>query len=112
MPNFFHSIVDRCHNKNWINQVSYKGVNHTDKKEISKAFIDLFHSQFGSTLPSHFMFDWRTLLSFKLVVDLSSLDAPFSKSKIKAATFDLAVDKAPGPDGFPLAFFFINIGRL
>lgn len=36
---------------------------------------------------------------------LSLLEASFTLSKIKQATFSLSADKAPGPDGFPIFFF-------
>ena len=33
------------------------------------------------------------------------MEAPFSKDEIKAAVFILGGDRAPGLDGFPIAFF-------
>lgn len=35
----------------------------------------------------------------------SFLLSPFSEEEIKKAVFDLGGDRAPGPDGFPAAFF-------
>ncbi|XP_058075557.1 uncharacterized protein LOC131223982 [Magnolia sinica] len=39
--------------------------------------------------------------------DASSLEAPFSSEEVKLAIDSLGVDKAPGPDGFPILFFQI-----
>lgn len=33
------------------------------------------------------------------------MEKPFEEEEIKKAVFSLAADKAPGPDGFILAFF-------
>ena len=33
------------------------------------------------------------------------LTKPFSKGEIKVALWGLGVDKAPGPDGFPIFFY-------
>ena len=33
------------------------------------------------------------------------MERPFSEDEVKAAVFDLGSDRAPGPDGFPMAFF-------
>ena len=33
------------------------------------------------------------------------LERPFSEDELKTAEFDLGSDRAPGPDGFPMAFF-------
>ncbi|KAK1308303.1 hypothetical protein QJS10_CPA09g00911 [Acorus calamus] len=35
----------------------------------------------------------------------TDLEAPFSVNKVKKAVFDVALDKAPSPDGFGLRFF-------
>ena len=36
----------------------------------------------------------------------SSLEGEIWEEEIKAAVFNLGEDKAPGPDGFPLVFFW------
>lgn len=33
------------------------------------------------------------------------MEWPFSEEEVKAAVFDLGSDRAPGLDGFPMAFF-------
>ena len=39
----------------------------------------------------------------------ASLESEFLEEEIKAAVFDLGDDKASGPDGFPLVFFFPKV---
>jgi hypothetical protein len=36
---------------------------------------------------------------------LEDLGLPFTEDKIKEALDDMTADKAPGPDGFTIAFF-------
>lgn len=38
---------------------------------------------------------------------VSYLEARLTKEKIREAIFSLGRDRAPGPDGFPIAFFQI-----
>lgn len=102
---FFHNFANGHHNKNWINQVSYRESIFTTEVDFDKAFIASFQSQFGTRHRNRFTFDWSWLLSKKLFVDISMLEAPFKDEEIKNGAFDLGLDKAPGPDGFPLSFF-------
>lgn len=47
----------------------------------------------------------------KLLLNLSSLEAPFLREEIKLVVFELGADNTPGPDSFPILFFqkFWNI---
>ena len=38
--------------------------------------------------------------------EAEGLEIPFSKEEVFAALSDLGKDKAPGPDGFTMAFWF------
>ena len=38
-------------------------------------------------------------------LDLSELERPFNEEEIRKAEFSLALDKSPGPDGFPFSFY-------
>ena len=37
--------------------------------------------------------------------ETNSMLSPFTPSDVKEAVFDIAEDKAPGPDGYSLGFF-------
>jgi hypothetical protein len=56
---------------------------------------------FPSAASSRFKWEALGLPSF----DLSTLELPFSMDEIKRAIDDMAMDKAPGPDGFSGTFF-------
>ena len=53
--------------------------------------------------------EWRASpmgLEFSSINDyeVASLERPFAEEEIKAAPFDMSVDKAPSPDGFTATF--------
>lgn len=59
----------------------------------------------GAIRDFHFLVDWSHFFIHKPQIDLNFLEIPFSLEESKKATFNLRVDKALGPDGFPMAFF-------
>lgn len=72
--------------------------------DIERAFTTFFRGQFGSKRDFRLLFDWNVLLANKPRINLEELEAPFSSEEIFAAISGLGVDKAPGPDGFPILF--------
>ena len=59
----------------------------------------------GSTSNQRFSGIWDSLFPPENRIDLSSLDLLFNEGGVRLAVFDLAGDKAPGPDVIPVFFY-------
>ena len=59
--------------------------------------------QYNAT-ESNLNINWREIYQ-EDNIDLSNLEASFSKREIKEAIFNLLTNKSPGLDGFPSSFF-------
>lgn len=102
---FFYAVANGRKNKNCIPCVTHNSDTVTEPKEIGKVFVARFQQQFGSQCSNHFLIDFQKLLANKNFVDLLQLERTFLLEEVKSVVFDLAKDKALGPDGFPLQFF-------
>jgi hypothetical protein len=89
---------------NTIDSLHIDGVLSSDPVAIRENTVNYFESFFAES-----MF-WRPKLDDLEFESLSedeagSLEAPFLEKEVKDVIFGMDGDKAPGPDGFPLAFF-------
>ncbi|KAJ9691054.1 hypothetical protein PVL29_013294 [Vitis rotundifolia] len=90
--------------RNWLSKLKVNGCWHTEENDLKNnvvgAFKVLYTEQGG----------WRPGvegLSFKRITshEAEGLEIPFSEEEVLAALSDLGKDKAPGPDGFTMAFW-------
>ncbi|KAL2231101.1 UNVERIFIED_CONTAM: hypothetical protein Sindi_1704500 [Sesamum indicum] len=84
------------------------GTTHTDQGEVAHEFVSYFQNLLGGTR-RQFTVDIRYLRPWArhCITDeeASHLLLPFSPDDVKQAVFDIAEDKAPGPDGYSSGFF-------
>ncbi|KAL2235742.1 UNVERIFIED_CONTAM: hypothetical protein Sindi_1306400 [Sesamum indicum] len=84
------------------------GTTHTDQGEVAQEFVSYYHNLLGGTR-QRLIVDIRYLRPWArhCITDeeASHLLLPFSLDDVKQAVFDIAEDKAPGPDGYSLGFF-------
>ena len=101
---FFHRLSNSHRRNNSISSRLIKGELYTDSDAISNCitqfYINLFLEEEG----------WRTLLDGLEFSNISSADAvwldiPFDDEEVMSVLHSFNRDKAPGPDGFPMAFF-------
>jgi hypothetical protein len=59
--------------------------------------MEFFHDRLGVSKLPHIVFDLHTLIH---QVQLPILDGPFTKEEIDVVVKDMALDSAPGPNGF------------
>ncbi|KAL2247880.1 UNVERIFIED_CONTAM: hypothetical protein Sindi_2640300 [Sesamum indicum] len=108
------------------------GATHTDPGAVINEFVMYYQNLLGgerrrNMIDLRFLRPWaRHILSED---DVRSLVLPFTPTDVKLAVFDIAEDKAPGPDGYSSVFFkaawpivgqevssavldFFNTGRL
>jgi hypothetical protein len=89
-----------------LRQNSGWAVTHEDKENL---IFDHFSQSLGRPPPRQLDFNWEALnLTAHL---LENLGFPFNGAEIKEALDDMPTDKAPGPEGFSIAFFRSS-GRL
>ncbi|XP_058079904.1 uncharacterized protein LOC131228087 [Magnolia sinica] len=101
---FFHKMANWHASNNRISSLLVDGIRLEDEDEISGAMISYFYSLLNGK-------HWRrpTLdgIQFNALpeAEASSLEVPFSEEEIKRAVNSLGADKAPGPNGFLIAFY-------
>ncbi|XP_011101993.1 uncharacterized protein LOC105180023 [Sesamum indicum] len=84
------------------------GTTHTDQGEVAQEFVSYYQNLLGGTR-QRLTVDIRYLRPWArhCITDeeASHLLLPFSPDDVKQAVFDIAEDKAPGPDGYSSGFF-------
>eukprot|EP00268_Persea_americana_P014031 TRINITY_DN16210_c0_g1_i8.p2 TRINITY_DN16210_c0_g1~~TRINITY_DN16210_c0_g1_i8.p2 ORF type:complete len:227 (+),score=36.61 TRINITY_DN16210_c0_g1_i8:18-698(+) len=99
---FFHGVASSRRRANRIQSIMVGGKRLEKKEEIISHIIDYFHSLYtaeGWERPYLGNLDFETIGE----EEAEWLERNFEE--VRQVVFDLAGDKAPGPDGFPMAFF-------
>ncbi|RVX02510.1 LINE-1 reverse transcriptase-like [Vitis vinifera] len=101
---FFHRMANAHSRRNWLSKLKVNGCWHSEENNLRNsvvgAFQELYQEEEG----------WRPSvdgISF-MRLDISEaegLEIPFLEEEVLAALTDLGKDKAPGPDGFTMAFW-------
>ena len=101
---YFHRMANAHRRRNCLRKISINGKMLEKEAEIKDGLINAFKNLLSA--PS----EWRPSLpdlSFNEIglEAASKLEEVFSEDEIWTAISRLNGDKAPGPDGFPLAFW-------
>ena len=101
---YFHKMANAHRRRNCLGKISINGKMLEKEAEIKVEMVDAFKNLLSA--PS----EWRPSLpdlSFNEIgiEDASKLEEVFSEEEIWTAISGLNGDKAPGPDGFPMAFW-------
>ena len=101
---YFHLIANSHRRKNSIGQLAVNGEVFTDPSEISSRIVEFYKTLFTDVGVRRPTLD--NLLCIQLDSnDAGSLDRVFTEEEVAEAVPNMNRDKAPGPDGFSLAFF-------
>ncbi|KAL2247994.1 UNVERIFIED_CONTAM: hypothetical protein Sindi_2651700 [Sesamum indicum] len=129
---FFRKIAQRRSSRRIFQINDEQGSTHTDPEEVINEFITYYQNLLGgdrrrARIDIRFLRPWaRHIWSNE---ESTALLLPFTPANVKQAVFDIAKDKAPGPDGYSSGFFkaawpivgqevssavldFFNTGRL
>jgi exonuclease III len=101
---FFHWVANSHRNVNTIGKLLINGISSTNQDEIRdhiSQFYEQLYKENGSRRP---MLDGIQFASIS-EEEAAWLDRPFEESEIVHVVQGCNGDKAPGPDGFSLAFF-------
>ena len=104
---FFHRMANSHRRRNCIRKVRVNGNWFEDEASIKREVAASFQcslSDPGGWRPCLFDLNFKELE--RDAVD--SLEVPFTVHEVFAALSDLNGDKAPGPDGFPIAFWLFS----
>ena len=101
---YFHKMANAHRRRNCLGKISINGKMMEKEVEIKVGLIEAFKNILSA--PS----EWRPSLpdlSFDEIIieDATKLEEDFSEEEIWTAISGLNGEKAPGPDGFPLAFW-------
>ena len=101
---YFHKMANAYRRRNCLGKISINGKMLEKEAEIKVGLIEAFKNLFSAPL------EWRPSLpdlSFDEIglENATKLEEDFSEEEIWTAISGLNGDKAPGPDGFPLAFW-------
>ncbi|KAL2225547.1 UNVERIFIED_CONTAM: hypothetical protein Sindi_2916900 [Sesamum indicum] len=105
---FFRKIAQRRVARRIMQINDDNGTTHTESGEITNEFVRYYQNLLGGNrrqlpLDIRFLRPWaRHVLTTE---EAGQLILAFSPEDVKQAVFDIAEDKAPGPDGFSSGFF-------
>ena len=101
---FFHRMANAHRRRNNMDRIRINGVWNSKENGISEGIINAFRSLLSN------LGDWRPPLSGLQCetlqnVDADALDVSFTEEEVYGALVGCSRDKAPGPDGFTMAFY-------
>jgi hypothetical protein len=101
---FFHQVANANRRSNTIDSLHVNGTPISDPDAIKSHIVNFYESLFSE--PS----SWRPRvdnLEFEALSgdEAARLEDPFEEREVREVIFGMDRDKAPGPDGFSLAFF-------
>ncbi|KAL2250082.1 UNVERIFIED_CONTAM: hypothetical protein Sindi_2481900, partial [Sesamum indicum] len=105
---FFRKIAQRRSSRRIFQINDEQGSTHTDPEEVINEFITYYQNLLGgdrrrARIDIRFLRPWaRHILSNE---ESTALLLAFTPADVKQAVFDIAEDKAPGPDGYSSGFF-------
>ncbi|KAL2235629.1 UNVERIFIED_CONTAM: hypothetical protein Sindi_1295100 [Sesamum indicum] len=105
---FFRKIAQRRVMRRILQINDENGTTHSDQEEIAHEFVSYYQNLLGGTrrrwtVNIQYLRPWaRHCITDE---EANHLLLPFSPDDVKKAVFDIAEDKAPGPDGYSSGFF-------
>ncbi|KAJ9675647.1 hypothetical protein PVL29_024530 [Vitis rotundifolia] len=101
---FFHKMTNAHRRRNNVDKIKINGAWLTEENGIREGIANAFRlllSNPGDWCPSVSELQFETLES----LDASALEIPFTEDEVFNALLGCNGDKAPGPDGFSMAFW-------
>ena len=102
---FFHRMANAHNKRNWLSKVKVNGCWYTEENDLKANVVGAFHNLYSEKG------GWRPCIDGLSFVGLDSseverIELPFSEEEVFAALSDLGKDKALGPNGYTMAFWF------
>ncbi|RVW25038.1 LINE-1 reverse transcriptase-like [Vitis vinifera] len=100
---FFHRMAN-AHRNNSLDRVKIDGVWLVEDQDVREGIANAYHQRLSKDV------GWKADIEGIQLDQISqqeakSLEIPFSENEIHSALMEMSGDKAPGPDGFTMAFW-------
>ena len=100
---YFHRMTSAHRRANYMDRIKINGVRLSGEQEVRKGVVNAYQQLLLES--SHWKADiGRLQLNQISLQEVGMLELPFSEAEVQAALMELNGDKAPGSDGFMLAF--------
>ncbi|KAJ9704891.1 hypothetical protein PVL29_003103 [Vitis rotundifolia] len=101
---FFHRMANAHRRNNTLDRVKINGVWLTEEQEVREGIAHAFHQSLSEET------GWKADIGMIQLDQINqqeaeNLETPFSEAEIHSALLEMNGDKAPGPDGFTMAFW-------
>ena len=101
---YFHKVANSNRRRNHIGGLDVDGIYYEEEAEMREHVVQFYETMFCETE------DWRPQVDGSSFASISEdernvLERRFDKEEIVQVLKDFQGDKAPGPDGFTMAFF-------
>jgi hypothetical protein len=101
---FFHRMVNSNHRRNYVNGLEVDGVFYEEKEEVKQQIVQFYSSLYQENEPWRLVVDGLPFASIGAAAR-AHLERPFELEEVVQVLKDVQGDKAPGPDGYTMAFF-------
>jgi hypothetical protein len=101
---FFHKMANSNRRRNYMKSVEVDGIVHENADEVRDnvvCFYESLYQEKEAWRPTVEGLDFHSIGAF----DSAQLERKFDREEVVSVLKDLKGDKAPGPDGFSMAFF-------
>ncbi|RVW55071.1 LINE-1 reverse transcriptase-like [Vitis vinifera] len=101
---YFHRMANAHRRNNTLDRIKINGVWLSEEQEVKEGIVNVFQQLLSEE--SGWKADIEGLhLSHLSSQEAGNLELPFSEDEIHSALLEMDGDKAPGPDGFTVAFW-------
>ena len=104
---FFHRMANAHSRRNWLSRLKVDDCWHTEELDLKNSVVGAFknlYTEEGGWRPGVEGLPFMRLDSY----EAEGLEIPFTEREVFAALSDLGKDKAPGLDGFTMAFWLFS----
>ncbi|RVW56016.1 LINE-1 reverse transcriptase-like [Vitis vinifera] len=101
---FFHRMANAHSRRNWLSRLKVDDCWHTEELDLKNSVVGAFNNLYtekGGWRPGIEGLPFLRLNN----CEVEGLEIPFSEGEVFVTLSDLGKDKAPGPDGFTMAFW-------
>ncbi|KAJ9681633.1 hypothetical protein PVL29_017839 [Vitis rotundifolia] len=101
---FFHRMANAHSRRNWLSKLKVDGCWHSEQINLKNSVVGAFQKLYSEEEGWRPSIEGLSLLSINRS-EAERMEIPFTEEEVFAALSDLGKDKAPGPDGFTMAFW-------
>ena len=102
---FFHIKASSRRRKNYIQVIEHNDCMITGQEDKLKIAWDFFNTLIGTPKERAAAINLQALGYTPMLQHLAGLDALITEEEVFATINDMAMEKAPGPDGYTMLFF-------